>query len=217
MMEYVCTDLVEKRVAIFSNNSPSVGWVQCMAVRSSLVAEQLIWVRALHFNIQCMCPIIALHICEDQNSMTNIPSCLFGSKPKWHFQSEENLLTFFNANFPLPNQNLWTVCQLTSAIATHAISALRMTSFTLEDWRLLPVAGRNIGTTGNGMQRLWEWTLTYRIPTSPSASASSLGLLHKSTQASMAQDVKSKIAQSVARLRPLARQLRWPTTPTLPR
>jgi hypothetical protein len=70
------------------------------------------------------------------------------------------------------------------------------------------VAGRNIGTIGNGMQCLWEWILAYRIPTSLSASGSSLGLLHESAQASMVRDAKSKIAQSVARLRPLARQLR---------
>jgi hypothetical protein len=217
MMEHVCTDLVEKRVALFSDNSPSVGWVQCMAVCSSLVAEQLIWVLALCFNLQRMCPITMLHICGDQNSMTDILSRLFGSKPKWHFKSEENLLIFFNVNFPLPNQNLWTFCQPTSTIATCMISVLRMMPFTLEDWRQLPVAGRNIGTTGNGMQPLWEWTLTYRIPTSPSASDSSLGLLHKSAQASMARDIKSKIAQSVVHLRPLTRRLRWPATPTLPR
>jgi hypothetical protein len=42
MMEHVCICLAEKRVTLFSGNSPSVGWVQCMAVRSSLVAEQLI-------------------------------------------------------------------------------------------------------------------------------------------------------------------------------
>ncbi len=74
MMEHVCTDLIEKRVTLFSNNSPSVGWVQCMVMRSSLVAEQLIWVLALRFNLQPMCPITTLHICGDQNSMTNIPS-----------------------------------------------------------------------------------------------------------------------------------------------
>jgi hypothetical protein len=110
MMEHVCTDLAEKRVALFSNNSPSVGWVQRMAMRSSLVMEQLIRVLALHFNIHRICPITMLHTCGDQNSMTDIPSRSFGSKPKWHFQSEEKLLTFFNVNFPLPNQNLWTVC-----------------------------------------------------------------------------------------------------------
>jgi hypothetical protein len=68
MMEHVCTDLADKCVALFSNNSPSVGWDQCMAMRSSLVAEQLIWVLALRFNIQGICPITMLHICGDQNS-----------------------------------------------------------------------------------------------------------------------------------------------------
>ncbi len=52
MMEHVCTDLVEKWIALFSNNSPSVGWVQCMAMHSSLIAEQLIQVLALRFNLQ---------------------------------------------------------------------------------------------------------------------------------------------------------------------
>jgi hypothetical protein len=42
MMEHICICLVEKRVALFSDNSPSVSWVQHMAVRSSLIAKQLI-------------------------------------------------------------------------------------------------------------------------------------------------------------------------------
>jgi hypothetical protein len=192
-MEHVCTDLIEKQVALSSNNSLSTGWVQHMAMRSSLVAEQLIWILALRFNIQHMCPITTLCICGDKNSMTNILSRSFSSKPKWHFQSEKNLLTFFNVNSLLPNQNLWTVCQPSSTIAMHKISVLRTTLFTLEDWRQLSMAGRNNGTTGNGMQCLWEWTLTYRIPTSPSASDSSLGLLLGSTQASMARNIRSKL------------------------
>ncbi len=42
MMEHVCVSLAEKRVALFSNNSPTVSWVQRMACCSSLVAEQLL-------------------------------------------------------------------------------------------------------------------------------------------------------------------------------
>jgi hypothetical protein len=42
MMEHVCGSLAEKWVTIFSNNSPTVSWVQWMACCSSLVAEQLI-------------------------------------------------------------------------------------------------------------------------------------------------------------------------------
>jgi hypothetical protein len=63
VMNHVCTDLKEKRVALFSNNSPSVGCVQRMVVRSSLVTEQLVWDLALHFNLQRVCPITTLHIC----------------------------------------------------------------------------------------------------------------------------------------------------------
>jgi hypothetical protein len=85
MIKHACSCLVEKRVALFSNNSPTVSWVQHMACRSSLIAEQLIRVLALRINSQRSCPLTTLHIVGDQNTMTDIPSRLFGSKPKWHF------------------------------------------------------------------------------------------------------------------------------------
>jgi hypothetical protein len=217
MMEHICGPLTEKRVTLFSNNSPTVSWVQRMASRSSLVAEQLIRVLALRFNIQKVCPITTLHIAGDQNLMTDIPSRLFGSEQKWHLKSDTDLLTFFNCNFALPKQNSWTVYQPTCAIAMHVISVLRMTPFSLDDWRQLPVAGKNIGPIGNSMCRLWEWTLTFRVPRSPSASTSCQALLQESEQDTLATAVKSRVAQSVARSWPLARQLLWPVIPTLPR
>ena len=118
MMEHVCGHLTEKRVALFSNNSPTVSWVQWMASRASLVMEQLIRILTLRLNANKACPITTLHIAGDQNAMTDIPSCFFGSKPKWHFTSELAFLTFFNNSFPLPCQNSWMLCQPTSAIAT---------------------------------------------------------------------------------------------------
>jgi hypothetical protein len=133
MMEHVCGPLAEKRIALFSNNSPTVSWVQRMACCSSLIAEQLIHVLALQFNIQKVCSITTLHIAGDQNSMTEIPSRLFGSEHKWHFNSEHDLLIFFNCHFMLPLQDSWTVCQPTSAIATRVICVLRMTPYTLDD------------------------------------------------------------------------------------
>ncbi len=135
MMEHVCGPLAEKCIALFSKNSPTVSWVQQMACRSSLVAEQLIHVLTLRFNLQNVCPITTLHITGDQNSMTDIPSRSIGSEHKWHFKSEHDLLIFFNCNFTLPLQNSWTVCQPTSAIAARVISVLRITPFTLDNWR----------------------------------------------------------------------------------
>jgi hypothetical protein len=52
MIEHVCMSLTKKWVALFSNNSPTVSWVQRMACRSSLVAKQLIRVLALRINAQ---------------------------------------------------------------------------------------------------------------------------------------------------------------------
>jgi hypothetical protein len=186
-----------------------------MASCSSLVAEQLIRVLALRFNLHKVCLITTLHIAGDQNAMTDIPSRSFGSKPKWYFKTDIDLLTFFNAMFPLPQKNSWTVCQPTSAIAMRVISILRMKPLTLDDWRQLPTAGKSIGTIGNSTRRLWEWTLTYRMPLNKSELDSSQGLQHKSAQDSMVRETKSIIAQSVARLRPLARRSLWPAMPTL--
>ncbi len=112
MIEHICSCLVEKRVALFSDNSPTVSWVQCMACQSSLIAEQLICVLALWINSQQSCPLTTLHITGDQNTMTDIPLRSFGSKPKWHFKNEHDLLTFFNLSFPLPNKNSWSVRHL---------------------------------------------------------------------------------------------------------
>jgi hypothetical protein len=65
-----------------------------MACRSSLVAEQLIRLLALRFNIHKVCPITTLHIPGDQNAMTDISSRSFGSEPKWYFHTDLDLLTF---------------------------------------------------------------------------------------------------------------------------
>ncbi len=135
MIEHVCESLTEKRVALFSDNSPTVSWVQRLACRSSLIAEQLIHVLALRINKQRSCPLTTLHIAWDQNTMTDIPSRSFGSEPNWHFKTEQDLLTFFNATFPLPHKNFWNVCQPTSKITMRMISILRTVPLTLDDWR----------------------------------------------------------------------------------
>ncbi len=217
MIEYVCSLLTEKRVALFSNNSPTVSWVQRMAGRSSFIAEQLIRVLALRINAQRSCPLTTLHISGDQNTMTDIPSRSFGSKPKWHFKIEADLLTFFNASFPLPHQNSWSGCQPTSKIAMRMISILRIVPFKLEDWRRLPAVAKNIGTIGKPMQGLWEWTHIFRMQASLCKCGHYQASWHASAQGTIVKESKSKIAQSVARLQPLARQSHWPATIILPK
>jgi hypothetical protein len=188
-----------------------------MSCRSSFIAEQLIPVLALRINAQRSCPLTTLHISGDQNTMTDIPSRLFGSKPKWHFKTDADLLTFFNASFPLPHQNSWSGCQPTSKIAMCVISILRIVPFKLEDWRQLPTVAKNIGTVGKPMQGLWEWTHIFRMKASLRECKHYKVSWHATSQGTMVKESRSKIAQSVARLQPLARCSHWPATIILPK
>jgi hypothetical protein len=83
VMESVCGDLREKRVALFSDNSRTVGWVRRLATRGSLVSAHLLRALALRLKLKGTCPITPLHIAGEENLMTDIPSRSFRSKPKW--------------------------------------------------------------------------------------------------------------------------------------
>ncbi len=69
-------------VALFSNNSPTVSWVQQLASRGSIVAMYLLGALAFCLHRRKTSPLSPLHISGTSNQMTNIPSCSFGSVKK---------------------------------------------------------------------------------------------------------------------------------------
>jgi hypothetical protein len=201
VMETVCDDLREKRVALFSNNLPTVGWVLHLASCGSLVSAHLICALAIWLKLKGTCPITPLHITGEENLMKGIPSRMFGSKPKWHCKSNHALLALFNNLFPLPNQTLWNVFQISYAVGMQVTSILWMRDFTLDKWRQLPKAGNLVGSIGQPMLRLWEWILvSYRTPRLQSESASSLGLPLKSGWGTTVEENKSKLGVYLAAL-----------------
>ncbi len=154
VMEAVCGELWQKRVALFSDNDPTVSWVRQLASRHSQVAAQLVRSLALWVKMNNACPLTPVHIPGEQNIMTDIPSGSFGSRPEWHCHEEEELLTLFNSSIPLPLQGTWTIFQLNSELVMRVISVLRMKRITLAEWRRLPKIGRHIGTIGKPMSNL---------------------------------------------------------------
>jgi hypothetical protein len=50
-MEGVCGPLQEKRIALFGDNPPLIGWVACLASKWSLVAKNLVQALSLHLKI----------------------------------------------------------------------------------------------------------------------------------------------------------------------
>jgi hypothetical protein len=206
IMEDVCGDLCKKRVALFSDNSPMVGWVHCFATRGSLVLAHLIQALALHLKLKGTCPITPLHIAGEENLMTDISSCSFGSEPKWICKSNHDLLCLFNTMFPLPSQASWTVFQFSSIISMRMTSMLLMMDFMLEEWRRLPKVGSLVGNAGQPTARLWEWTLSYRTPHShQSEYVCSKALLNASVRGNTVMENKSKLGVSLVQSWPLDR------------
>ena len=211
IIEKVCSLQQGDRVAVYSDNSPTVSWVRKKAAKGSQVADQL--VRALTLRMkQCqVSPLTAFHISGKKNAMTDIPSRSFGSEPKWHCKTEKELLTLFDASFPLPHQNSWTVFQISSGLKSRILSALRMKVFEMEEWRRLPKPGRHIGRIGTPTASLWDWTLTYREEEhGKSLSWQSEPTWHRSEEASGAMAARSELVQYLRRSRPLMRRSLWP-------
>ena len=84
-MEEVCELLSGKHVSLFSNNQPTVHWVQQLAAKISVVAGQMIQVLALRLKIKGFLPLTPIHVAGAENVMSDTPSCSFGNEPKLHF------------------------------------------------------------------------------------------------------------------------------------
>jgi hypothetical protein len=103
-METVCGPLKEKRLTLFNNNSPTIGWATERASKRSTVAEHLIQALALRAKQQKACPFTPIHIAGTRNAIADIPSRSFGSNQNRRCDTDNNLLTLFNSTFPLPSQ-----------------------------------------------------------------------------------------------------------------
>ena len=135
VMEDVCDVKSGTHAALFSDNQPTVLWVQRMATRSEGVAGELLRALILRMQASGVSPLTTLHVPGKLNAMTDIPSRSFGSEPKWHCISDTDLLNLFNHSFPLPKQSSWTVYSPSFALCTRVLSVLRMKRMPMEEWR----------------------------------------------------------------------------------
>ena len=74
VIKEVYPKLLAAYVVLFSDNSPTVGWVKRLADRGFLVAMQLVRVLALRLKKAGASPLTPLHISGEENAMTYIPS-----------------------------------------------------------------------------------------------------------------------------------------------
>ena len=62
VMEEVCPKLLAAYVALFSDNSPTIGWVKHLTARGSLVVMQLVRAIMLQLKKAGASPLTPLHI-----------------------------------------------------------------------------------------------------------------------------------------------------------
>ena len=96
VMEEVCPKLRAAYVALFSDNSPTIGWVKRLAARGSLAAMQLVRALTLQLKKVGASSITPLYIPGKENSMTDIPLHSSGSNLAWFCKNDTELLNLFN-------------------------------------------------------------------------------------------------------------------------
>ena len=95
-MEEFCPKLRAAHVALFSDNSPTIGWVKRLAARGSMAAMKLVLALTLRLKKDGASSLTPLHIAEEENSMMDITSRLFGSNIYWFCKNDTDLLNLFN-------------------------------------------------------------------------------------------------------------------------
>ena len=83
VMEEICPLAAPQilHVALFSDNQPTVSWVERFAACSSRVAAQLLRILAFRMHMHAVSPLTTMHVAGTRNSMTDMPSRSFGSEP----------------------------------------------------------------------------------------------------------------------------------------
>ena len=69
-LEGMVPDIAHKHVALFSDNLPTVSWVEKMASRKSRIAARLVRSLALCLNVNRTCPLMPVHIPGVENALT---------------------------------------------------------------------------------------------------------------------------------------------------
>ena len=209
-MEETCDDLEGAHVALFSDNTPTVSWVQRMAAKHSDVAMQLLRALALRLQLARTSPLTPLHIAGIDNEMADIASRSFGSETKWLCTSDAELTNLFTSTFPPPSQTSWNVFHHSSATAMRVISALRTQASTTDEWRRLPQSGTFSGPIGPTMSGLWEWTLSFKTHHTLRKSEQSQVLQGECAPDTTEEDAKSLLHRSIRLSQPLERRSPWP-------
>ena len=146
VLEYVCNDLTFKHIGMFCDNTSAVAWAYKGGTSRSIPAGRLLRLLSLRQRTRKASSLLPMHIAGENNAMADIPSRAF--KNGEYFHAHENLITYFNSHFPLPQNLSWQEFQVSSKMASRVISCLRGIQLPMESLHRLPKLRKSIGNTG---------------------------------------------------------------------
>ncbi len=208
-LEIIVPSLIFKHVGINCDNSSTVSWTQKFCTTKSKIAARLLRVLSLRMHKRRTSPLLTAHYAGEQNTMADCTSRSFKTGSAFN-NSNKNLTTFFNENFPLPQSESWRELTLPQDLVSRVISCVRSETYNLGSLLRLPKIDKNTGNSGaHTYETLIATTPSYKLRPNLKTSSWQSGLLNGSGQEVMAEDIKSKFSPSVMRWRPSTRPSNW--------
>ena len=113
---------------------------------ASIAAGTLIHMLSLHIHTLRSSSVAPLHVTGTDNEMADTVSSAF-TEGKYFF-AFNNLITYFNIHFPLPYNESWRKCNITTKWVSQVIACLRGNKLQLAWLKRLPNIAKNNGIFG---------------------------------------------------------------------
>ena len=208
VLEHVCPDLVFKHIGMFCDNTSAVSWAFKGSTATSIPAGRLLRLLFIRQRVRKASSLVPLHIAGKDNAMADIPSRAF--KTGEFFHAKQNLTTYLNTHFSLPQNRSWTEYKVQTKLALHVISCLRGDEpLLMESLHKLPGLGKSTGKSGqNTATNALQTSISQTAPSVRSPS-SSPALQPGYGPGLMVEEIKSKFSRSRMRSRPSPIPQNW--------
>ena len=206
VLESEVEDLQHKKALPFCDNTPAVSWVTRMASRQNRIGGRLAKGMAMRARSRKMCLPEAFSIEGDKNAMADCASRSFNADSGYLFDDDQ-LLTHFNANFPLPQNRSWRIVTPRPEDISKVLSTLRGERLTMAQW-----TSQGEGSTGK--TGVASHGVGMSLPTSTNAPSNSKQpslhrLLTGSGKESLDEATRSLLNRLTEQSVPLGRPSSW--------
>jgi hypothetical protein len=207
VLEHVVADLTFKHVGMFCDNTSAVAWAYKGSTSTSIAAARLLRLLSIRQRVRQASSLIPMNIAGKDNAMADIPSRAF--KNGEFFHAKENIVSFFNSTFPLPQELSWKEFKVPEKLASRVISCLRGEQLQMESLYKLPKLGKGIGSIGQSTASNAPQTHSSQASHPANEPSSSQLLPQGLGPALTVEEIKSRFKRSRMRSRPSPRPANW--------